>query len=68
MPVPRRRNKSSNFDIAKLPSLALKFLDADYMFNKTKLLLLWGFTPTVVLIGMNMEPKPEWHDLINIWD
>lgn len=50
-----------------LPSYALRMFDIDYVFQKSRLLLLWGFAPTVVLIGMMTEPTPaSWFELINI--
>jgi hypothetical protein len=32
------------------------------------MVLLFGFAPAVVLIGMMTEPRPSWIDLINIVD
>lgn len=68
MPVPRRRQSKGVVTLRKLPSLALKILDINLIFQKTKTLLLWGWTPIVLYIGMNTEPRPSWIDLINIWD
>lgn len=70
MPVPRRRqqkSKSSASSILRLPSLALKLLNADFIFQKSKTLLYYGFAPAVVLMGMMTEPRPaSWLELINI--
>jgi hypothetical protein len=49
--------------------LALRLFDADFMFQKMKPLLLWGFLPAVIWIGMNIEPKPaSYLELFNILD
>jgi hypothetical protein len=70
MPVPKRRQSQGGMkSLAALPSKALRLLDIDFLFQKTRLLLLWGFAPTVVLIGMMTEPRPaSWFDLINIFE
>jgi hypothetical protein len=65
MPVPKRRQGSRS--LTKLPSLALRCLNIDSVFQKSRTLLLWGFAPTVVIIGMMTEPRPgSWLDIINI--
>lgn len=62
--VPRRRGRRG-LDI----SLALKLFDINFLLSKTRLLILYGFAPTVVLIGMYTEPRPaSWFDLVNIMD
>jgi hypothetical protein len=66
MPVPRRR--SSKNSLSKLPAIAAKCMDIDFVFQKTKTLLLWGFAPTIVLIGCMTEPRPSPFDLINIFE
>ena len=67
MPVPRRRNASSGFSITKIPSMALKLFNADFIFQKTKLAIFYGFAPAVVYLGMTKEPCPSsWFELINI--
>jgi len=66
MPVPRRR-KTLGRKLFQYPLLALKLFDADFMFQKTKTLLLWGFLPCVIFVGMNTEPMPSSYlELINI--
>lgn len=35
-------------------------------FNLLHPVLLWGWAPAVVLLGMNAEPKPSWFDLIDV--
>jgi hypothetical protein len=67
MPVPRRRKK--NGAVALLNPLALtKVLDISFVFQKSRMLLLYGFAPSVVLMGMFSEPGPaSWFELINIW-
>jgi hypothetical protein len=68
MPVPRRRRSKGVVSLAKLPGQAMSLLDINFIFQKTKPLLYWGFAPTVVLLGLSIDPKPSWLDLINIWD
>lgn len=65
MPVPRRR-KSVSTALTKSNILAL--LDINVIFQKTKTLLYWGWTPAVILIGLYTEPRPSWIDLINLWE
>ena len=66
MPVPRRRRPTTFEQIRNIPSLALKLLDADFLFKKSKTLLFYGITPAVVLFGMMTEPRPAWMELLNI--
>lgn len=67
--VPRRRNMGASAVIYNLPKLALKLLDADYLFQKSKTLLYYGTLPAVVIVGMMTEPRPSsWLELINIID
>ena len=68
MPVPRRRNSSGMRNLASLPAMGLRLLDIDFIFQKTRTALLWGFAPMVVTIGMMTEPRPaSWFELINIF-
>jgi hypothetical protein len=68
MPVPRRR-KTLSQTLFRYPRLALRLFDVDFMFQKMKPLLLWGFLPVVIWIGMNTEPKPaSYLELFNILD
>ena len=73
MPVPRRRNKAAGGGGGTLatisPSLILsKMFDIDFIFQKSKTLLFYAFTPAVVYIGMTTEPSPaSWFELINIF-
>lgn len=68
MPVPRRRKSKGVGALFKSPMLLFKILDIDFVFQKTKTLLYYGFAPGVVVLGMFMEPAPaSWFDLINIW-
>ena len=67
MPVPRRRKASAFSTITSLPSMALKLLDADFIFQKSKIFLYYGFAPAVICLGMMTEPRPaSWLELINI--
>jgi hypothetical protein len=64
MPVPRRRKSSL---AQSLPRLAMNLLDANFLFEKSKTLLYYGFGPAVVIMGMMIEPRPaSWLELINI--
>eukprot|EP00550_Attheya_septentrionalis_P005036 CAMPEP_0198281934 /NCGR_PEP_ID=MMETSP1449-20131203/1819_1 /TAXON_ID=420275 /ORGANISM="Attheya septentrionalis, Strain CCMP2084" /LENGTH=69 /DNA_ID=CAMNT_0043977961 /DNA_START=102 /DNA_END=311 /DNA_ORIENTATION=+ len=67
MAVPRRRQNKGLRNIRNLPFLALKLFDANFVFQKTRTLLLYGFAPAVIYIGMTTEPTPSsWFELINI--
>jgi hypothetical protein len=69
MPVPKRQKRSlGSLSLTKISSNALKLLDVSFLFEKTKTLLLWGFTPTVIWIGLRTEPRPAFFDLFNIWE
>jgi hypothetical protein len=68
MPVPRRRNSAGIVSVSQLTKKALLVLDINFVFQKTKTLLYWGFTPAVIMIGLMTEPKPSWIDIINIWE
>ena len=62
--VPRRRPKSIVRDMS---SNVLKIFDAHFVFQKTQTILLYGFTPAVIWIGMTTEPRPSsFWELINI--
>jgi hypothetical protein len=54
--------------LAKLPSQALKLMDVDFVFQNTRVFLLWGFAPVVVLVGLMTEPRPSPIDLFNIFE
>jgi hypothetical protein len=44
-----------------------KIVDIDFLFQNTRIALLYGFAPTVIVIGMLTEPSPaSWFDIINI--
>lgn len=69
MSVPRRRVPvGRGLSLTALPSLALKLFDAQFVFDHTKTLLLWGFAPAVLLIGLRTEPRPSLLDIFNIWE
>jgi hypothetical protein len=68
MPVPRRRKSTGILSLVKSPLVLLKLFDIDFMFQKLRTPLLYGFAPGVVILGMFTEPSPaSWFDLINIW-
>jgi len=54
--------------VSNLSTQILSILDINYVFEKTKILLFWGWTPLVLAIGLNTEPCPSWIDLVNIWE
>jgi hypothetical protein len=67
MPVARRRHQGYLKYIYNLPSVTVKLLDADFLLRKSRALLLYGFAPAVILLGMTLEPQPSsWFELINI--
>lgn len=72
MPVPRRRNRSSRgrkggFSLMDVPRYALRLFDANYVFQKARVALLYGFAPAVFYIGMTTEPRPQsWLEPFNI--
>jgi hypothetical protein len=68
MAVPRRRQSGGLVKFGKLSSRILSMLDVNYIFAKTRTLLLYGFAPAVVLIGLRTEPRPSPWDLVNIWE
>ena len=50
-----------------LPSMALKLLDINFVFQNSRKVLFYGFAPAVIVIGMMTEPRPAiWIDIINI--
>ncbi|KAG7364197.1 TOM7 family protein [Nitzschia inconspicua] len=68
MPVPRRRQSSRGLVVASPAALLSNLLNIDYIFQRSKTLLYYGFTPMVIYIGMTTEPSPaSWFDLINIF-
>jgi hypothetical protein len=46
----------------------MRLLNLHFLLQHTRMVLLFGFAPAVVLIGMMTEPRPSWIDLINIVD
>jgi len=69
MPVPKRRKSTGSAPSLKGASTAFwKLLDIDFVFQKSKTILLYGFTPAVIFAGLQMEPRPSFFDLFNIWE
>jgi hypothetical protein len=68
MPVPRRRQQAKGFSLLKnMRTFIFKIVDIDFLFQNTRIALLYGFAPTVIAIGMFTEPSPaSWFDIINI--
>jgi hypothetical protein len=69
MPVPRRRKSQGLGALVVSPTVLISnLLDINFIFQKSKALLYYGFTPMVIYIGMTTEPSPaSWFDLINIF-
>lgn len=64
--VPRRR-QSTAVSISNIPFLLAKLFNATFVFQKSRKLLLYGFAPAVIVLGMQKEPRPSsWFELINI--
>eukprot|EP00540_Astrosyne_radiata_P012484 CAMPEP_0116824034 /NCGR_PEP_ID=MMETSP0418-20121206/1173_1 /TAXON_ID=1158023 /ORGANISM="Astrosyne radiata, Strain 13vi08-1A" /LENGTH=69 /DNA_ID=CAMNT_0004452361 /DNA_START=85 /DNA_END=294 /DNA_ORIENTATION=+ len=67
MPVPKRRRPTGTARLMAIPSMALKLLDINFVFQHSRLVILYGFAPAVVVVGMLTEPCPaSWFDIINI--
>jgi hypothetical protein len=70
MPVPKRRRAqgSGGLALSKISSQVLKLLDIDFVWQRTKTYVLYAFPIYVLYTGLNMEPKPSFFDLINLWE
>lgn len=69
MPVPKRRGpKRGALTVSSISSQLLKVLDINYVFQKARTLLLFGFTPVAIYVGLQTEPKPQLWDLFNLWE
>jgi hypothetical protein len=70
MPVPKRRNKggAGALAIPSISQLMLKLLDIDFIWQRTKSYVLYAFPCIVIYHGLQMEPKPNFVDLFNIWE
>ena len=69
MPVPRRRNRKSGlgFQFSDIPSMAMNMFDANYIFQKIRIVLFYGFAPAIFYLGMTTEPRPQsWLEPFNI--
>ena len=54
--------------VLSLPRRTLVLLNAEVVLRRTRVLLLYGFAPAVVTLGMMTEPRPSsWFELFNIW-
>jgi len=49
-------------------AFAFNCLDINWVFQNTKVFLLYGFLPGVLAIGLNTEPRPSLIDVFNIWE
>ena len=68
MPVPRRRKSKGVVSLLKSPLVVLKVLDVDFLFQRLRTPLLYGFAPGVIALGLLKEPGPaSLLELINIW-
>jgi TOM7 family len=69
MPVPKRRGpKAGTLTISNLSSQLMKILDIHYVFQRSRVLLLYGFAPIAIYIGLQTEPKPQLWDIFNLWE
>jgi hypothetical protein len=69
MPVSKRRKSSKALLVGGFSAQTIfNLLDICWVFDRTKTLLLWGFMPAVIYVGLNTEPRPSFFDLINIWE
>lgn len=67
MPVPKRRQSKSFAPFKTLKSISSNLLNIDFLFQNTRLVLFYTFTPAVIVVGMLTEPTPaSWLDIINI--
>jgi hypothetical protein len=67
MPIPRRRQSKGLSPFKYVRLFASKLLDINFLFQNTRMILFYGFAPTVICIGMFTEPTPaSWFDIINI--
>ena len=68
MPVPRRRRSSGALTFSGLTNNLANLFDMNFVFQKARLLIFYGFAPTVIYLGLQMEPRPQFMDLFNIWE
>ena len=69
MPVPRRRRSKGLGSLVASPTVLISsLLDIDFIFQRSKTLIYYGFAPMVIYFGMTTEPTPaSWFELINIF-
>jgi hypothetical protein len=69
MPVPKRRSpKGGIMTVSNLSNQLMKILDIHYVFQRARTLLLFGFAPAAIYIGLQTEPKPNLWDIFNLWE
>jgi hypothetical protein len=69
MPVPKRRGpKGGIMTVSNLSNQLMKVLDIHYVFQRARTLLLFGFAPAAIYIGLQTEPKPNLWDIFNLWE
>jgi hypothetical protein len=69
MPVPKRRGpKGGIMTVSNLSNQLMKILDIHYVFQRARTLLLFGFAPAAIYIGLQTEPKPNLWDIFNLWE
>jgi hypothetical protein len=59
--------KNTSF-LTSVANTITKYSSATTFFSKFQPVFLYGFIPAVIVVGMSIEPKPSWWDLINIID
>ena len=74
MPVPKRRNQGGGgssggiLTISNITNTVYKLFDIDFVWQRTKAYVLYAFPCMVIYQGLQMEPKPNFVDLFNIWE
>jgi TOM7 family len=70
MPVPKRRGdpQGGTLSVSNLSKQLMKLLDIHYVFQRARTLLLFGFAPAAIYIGLRTEPKPSLWDIFNLWE
>ena len=54
--------------IPNLTKMVFKLFDIDFVWQRTKVYVLYAFPCMVIYQGLQMEPKPNFIDLFNIWE
>jgi hypothetical protein len=70
MSVPKRRYSRGvgAITLFKVSNQLLTLLDINFVWQRVKTAVLYGFGPLVIYCGLQIEPKPSIIDLFNIWE